>query len=70
VKAPKPPKEKKEKKAEKVKEKVKEKKATANNAAKLTNTNKKQNKASLEALELETEQTLKDINKWLEHTPK
>lgn len=30
---------------------------------------KKQEKANMEALELETEQTLKDINKWLELTP-
>lgn len=28
------------------------------------------NKTNLEALELETEQTLKDINRWLEHTPR
>lgn len=27
-------------------------------------------KTNLEALELETEQTLKDINRWLEHTPR
>lgn len=32
--------------------------------------NKKQNKASLDVLDMETEQTLKDINKWLEHTPR
>uniref|UniRef100_A0A336MX90 CSON008964 protein n=1 Tax=Culicoides sonorensis TaxID=179676 RepID=A0A336MX90_CULSO len=32
-------------------------------------TDKKQEKANMEALELETEQTLKDINKWLELTP-
>lgn len=31
---------------------------------------KKQNKASLDVLDMETEQTLKDINKWLEHTPR
>lgn len=32
--------------------------------------NKKQNRASLDVLDMETEQTLKDINKWLEHTPR
>lgn len=31
---------------------------------------KKQNKACLDVLDMETEQTLKDINKWLEHTPR
>lgn len=32
--------------------------------------NKKQNRASMDVLDMETEQTLKDINKWLEHTPR
>ncbi|CRL00038.1 CLUMA_CG013326, isoform A [Clunio marinus] len=31
---------------------------------------KQQNKACLDVLDMETEQTLKDINKWLEHTPR
>lgn len=31
---------------------------------------KQQNRASLDVLDMETEQTLKDINKWLEHTPR
>lgn len=31
---------------------------------------KSQNKACLDVLDMETEQTLKDINKWLEHTPR
>lgn len=34
------------------------------------NRSKKQNKACLDVLDMETEQTLKDINKWLEHTPR
>lgn len=32
--------------------------------------NKNNRTANMEALELETEQTLKDINRWLEHTPR
>jgi hypothetical protein len=37
----------------------------------IENVHKKNNeKASLDVLDLETEQTLKDINKWLEHTPR
>ncbi|XP_055536475.1 protein split ends isoform X2 [Wyeomyia smithii] len=35
-----------------------------------TNKQPKQSGANMEALELETEQTLKDINKWLENTPR
>lgn len=31
---------------------------------------KSQNQACLDVLDMETEQTLKDINKWLEHTPR
>lgn len=61
-----------EKKEEKPKEsKVKSEEklpALANPTA--NNKNKKQNKASLDVLDMETEQTLKDINKWLEHTPR
>lgn len=37
---------------------------------KKANNNNNNNKANMEALELETEQTLKDINRWLEHTPR
>lgn len=36
----------------------------------IVNATKKSNKTNMEALELETEQTLKDINRWLEHTPR
>lgn len=35
-----------------------------------TTPRKNKQKASLDVLDLETEQTLKDINKWLEHTPR
>lgn len=45
----------------------KNQKKTKVNAATLKNPPKPTN---LEALELETEQTLKDINRWLEHTPR
>lgn len=45
--------------------------ATTNKkAAASNNNNNNNNKANMEALELETEQTLKDINRWLEHTPR
>lgn len=44
-------------------------KVAANNPN-INSKNKKQNKACLDVLDMETEQTLKDINKWLEHTPR
>lgn len=44
-------------------------KTNSDNTKSAANKNK-QNKASLDVLDLETEQTLKDINKWLEHTPR
>lgn len=36
----------------------------------VANSTKKSNKTNMAALELETEQTLKDISRWLEHTPR
>lgn len=57
----------------KVEEKEKEKQkgtATVNNAPQNNKSKKQQNKACLDVLDMETEQTLKDINKWLEHTPR
>lgn len=44
--------------------------ATGAATNKKPNNNNNNNKANMEALELETEQTLKDINRWLEHTPR
>lgn len=44
--------------------------AVANNTSSQNPKGKKQNKACLDVLDMETEQTLKDINKWLEHTPR
>lgn len=67
VKTKKPKSEKKEEKPSKVKSE--EKPSTALAAAQNSKC-KKQNKASLDVLDMETEQTLKDINKWLEHTPR
>lgn len=55
---------------EKPKIKVEEKPTPVSNSATANNKSKKQNKACLDVLDMETEQTLKDINKWLEHTPR
>lgn len=57
----------------KVEEKEKEKQkssAAINNVTPNNKSKKQQNKACLDVLDMETEQTLKDINKWLEHTPR
>lgn len=48
----------------------KPKSSTVLSNATQNNKSKKQNKACLDVLDMETEQTLKDINKWLEHTPR
>ncbi|GBP04535.1 hypothetical protein EVAR_73361_1 [Eumeta japonica] len=79
-----PPKaEEKEKDKEKPQAPPPPKKALQKKAAANQNSNKNSNKnnlsfqksssansANLEALDVETEQTLKDINRWLEHTPR
>lgn len=55
-----------------IKSKIEDKQKSSTGVGNVTqnNKNKKQNKACLDVLDMETEQTLKDINKWLEHTPR
>ena len=64
--------EKSEEKITSIKSKIEDKQKTSNVLGTSTQNNKskKQNKACLDVLDMETEQTLKDINKWLEHTPR
>lgn len=65
-----------EKVEEKTSTKAKPEEKQANSTVQLNSSNqnsknkKQQNKQSLDVLDMETEQTLKDINKWLEHTPR
>lgn len=54
----------------KKKESKKKTQQTTTNSVPLGSSGKKNSKTNMDALELETEQTLKDINKWLECTPK
>lgn len=49
---------------------LKSKKKSIKQKSNKKNNNNSTNNANMEALEQETEQTLKDINRWLEHTPR